>query len=145
MPRFSGRSLSELETCDERLQKIAHEAIKHFDFMVYQGHRSIEEQQRLYAQGRTKPGPIITKVDGIHRKSKHNHHPARAFDAVPWMPGIGIVWDDRERFCVMGGIFIAVASCLGIDVRWGGNWDDDAYFNERGDDWDLPHLELYHR
>ena len=33
--------------------------------------RSQEEQVSLYAQGRTAPGPIVTWVDGVKKKSRH--------------------------------------------------------------------------
>lgn len=142
MARFSSTSLSRLNQAHPDLQVIAHEAIKLIDFTVVTTHRSVSEQQRLYAQGRTQPGPIVTKVDGVRRKSKHNYNPARAMDLCPWKPGVGLDWNDRESFSVMGGILLGIAHEKGIRVRWGGNWDADEYFRERGDNWDLPHLEL---
>ena len=45
---------------------------------VVQGLRTIEEQDALYAQGRTKPGKIVTKAKG--GSSLHNY--ALAFDFV---------------------------------------------------------------
>lgn len=53
--------------------------------------RSNEEQDSLYAQGRTKPGPIVTNAKG--GKSKHNVETpqgkasAEAFDIVPLRNG----------------------------------------------------------
>ena len=43
-------------------------------FMVTSTYRSLEEQLELYAQGRTKPGKIVTWV----KHSKHNDR--KAFD-----------------------------------------------------------------
>ncbi len=41
-----------------------------FMYGVAQGYRSIAEQNRLYAQGRTLPGPIVTNARG--GQSNHN-------------------------------------------------------------------------
>jgi len=41
-------------------------------------YRSIEEQDELYAIGRTKPGKKVTKAKG--GQSKHNTDPSHAFD-----------------------------------------------------------------
>lgn len=142
MGSFSKKSLEVLETCHPDLQRLAHQAIKLIDFAVVQGHRPVEEQQRLYASGRTAPGPILTKVDGVRVVGKHNHEPALAMDLCPWKPGVGLDWNDRESFSVMGGVFLALGAAMGIKLRWGGNWDNDEYFREKGDSWDLPHIEL---
>ena len=45
---------------------------------IVQGLRTIEEQNELYAQGRTKPGPIVTNAKG--GSSYHNY--GLAFDFV---------------------------------------------------------------
>lgn len=41
------------------------------DIFISEGVRSQETQQKYYAQGRTTPGSIITSVDGVKVKSKH--------------------------------------------------------------------------
>lgn len=46
------------------------------DIIITQGFRSIAEQNALYAQGRTKPGKIVTNAKG--GQSKHNF--GKAFD-----------------------------------------------------------------
>lgn len=38
---------------------------------VVQGVRTAEQQAELYAQGRTKPGGIVTNKDGYHFRSDH--------------------------------------------------------------------------
>lgn len=38
---------------------------------VTSGRRSASEQAALYAQGRTKPGIIVTHLDGVSRRSRH--------------------------------------------------------------------------
>lgn len=55
--------------------------------------RSTEEQQALYAQGRTKPGKKVTWIDGVNKRSKHNPLPppgpqkSRAIDAGVFIGG----------------------------------------------------------
>lgn len=52
------------------------------------GYRSIEEQNALYAQGRTKPGNIVTNA----KRGQSNHNYGIAFDVAIWN-GNTIVWD----------------------------------------------------
>lgn len=40
-------------------------------FTVSEVFRTVERQQALYAQGRTKPGPIVTERDGVKILSEH--------------------------------------------------------------------------
>lgn len=42
-----------------------------FPMRPVQGLRTLAQQQALYAQGRTRPGPIVTNADGIVHKSNH--------------------------------------------------------------------------
>jgi peptidoglycan L-alanyl-D-glutamate endopeptidase CwlK len=62
--------------------------------------RSHEEQDKLYAQGRTTPGRIVTRARAGH--SKHNTvdergaPAAEAFDVVPLLHGKP-VWDDVDN------------------------------------------------
>lgn len=68
------------------------------DIIITSTYRSPEEQDALYAQGRTKPGPIVTKAKG--GQSKHNFRQADgtpaslAFDIVPLRNGIP-VWGSK--------------------------------------------------
>lgn len=60
------------------------------DVLITCTYRSGAEQDQLYAQGRTKPGPIVTRARA--GQSKHNHtlngKPASlAFDVVPMIDG----------------------------------------------------------
>lgn len=116
MPSFSRKSRDRLSTCDERIQKVCKEAIKFFDFSVIYGHRTIEEQDELYAQGRTKPGRIVTWKQG--GESVHNTYPSLAVDLAPWP----IDWSDTVRFGELAGIIKYVAWQMGVDMTWGGDW-----------------------
>ena len=52
--QFSARSLSRLSTCHADLQLIAREALRasQLDFMIVEGHRTVERQQLLYQAGK---------------------------------------------------------------------------------------------
>ena len=76
------RDAISLERCQKLHPKVRQEAIEaiqeaeagfpsNIKVRVVQGLRTIEEQNELYAQGRTKPGNIVTKAKG--GKSLHNY------------------------------------------------------------------------
>ena len=79
MPKFGKQSLDRLATCDERIQKVMNEAIKHYDFTVLYGYRTPAEQFELFKQGRTLvgkewkvTGKTVTQLDGKTKMSNHN-------------------------------------------------------------------------
>jgi len=120
MPSFSETSRRRLLTCDSRLIAVCSDAIAFFDFSVVCGHRSNEEQDILYAQGRITDGPIVTHKRG--GESIHNTDPSRAVDLAPWVQGRGIVWDDVGLYHELAGVIRYCGFLRGIDVEWGGNW-----------------------
>ena len=73
MYKFSQRSLNNLEGLHPKLQEFATELIKvtPYDISITCGVRTAEEQNKIYQQGRTIPGKIVTKCDGYNIKSKH--------------------------------------------------------------------------
>lgn len=73
--------------------------------------RTIEEQDRLYACGRTAPGKVVTQARG--GRSYHNY--GVAFDFCPVKNGKAD-WKDLKAFDRIG----AVGASLGLE--WGGNW-----------------------
>jgi hypothetical protein len=63
--------------------------------IVTQGVRSVAQQQALYAQGRYKPGKIVTNCDGLVKVS--NHQPKAdgygyAVDVAWVTPEEGVTW-----------------------------------------------------
>ena len=85
--------------------------------LIYCTLRSNAEQAALYAQGRTAPGPIVTKA----RAGESMHNPdalgyAWAFDAVPLMPDGAAAWSDDVRISQMGVCGEAVG------LEWAGRW-----------------------
>ena len=93
--KFGARSQKNLDTCHEALQRVANRALSYgvMDFSVIEGHRPIERQQQLYAEGKS-------QIDGVTQKGKHNELPALAFGLLPYPHEInGInVWADRQTF-----------------------------------------------
>jgi peptidoglycan L-alanyl-D-glutamate endopeptidase CwlK len=81
---------------------------------VTSGFRSFAEQDALYAQGRTKPGQIVTKAQG--GQSLHNY--GVAFDV--WPTGVQD-WDTIGK----------CGESLGLE--WGGRWTSFV---------DKPHFQL---
>ena len=127
MAVFGARSKACLETCTQDVQDLCNEAIKVIDFAVTTGHRTHEEQARLYAQGRTMPGRIVTNARP--GDSVHNTLPSQAFDFCPWP----VDWDDIVSFGVVAGVFKRVGWEIGLDVQWGGDWDKFV---------DYPHVQV---
>lgn len=134
MPKFSAQSKAQLATCDPRLQKIANEAIKIFDFVVVEGHRNKEAQDKAFAKG-------LSKVRWPY--GNHNKKPSLAMDCAPWP----IDWSDQakalERFVFMQGIFYATAAKLGIPIRLGIDWNRNNDMRDEKGLHDYPHIELY--
>lgn len=132
MPRFSKRSLAALETCDPRLQKLAHEAIRLVDFTILEGHRGREAQNDAYRRGASQ----VKWPNG-----NHNKYPSRAFDFAPYP----VDWEESApalaRFALVAGVFLAEAARLGIRIRFGFDWNRNLDpRDERFRDW--PHVEL---
>jgi peptidoglycan LD-endopeptidase CwlK len=73
--------------------------------------RTIAEQDRLYAQGRDKPGKIVTNCRG--GESFHNY--GVAFDFCPMKNGKAD-WNNLEQFEKVG----RMGEALGLE--WGGSW-----------------------
>ena len=134
MPRYSTRSKKRLATCDDRLQKVFNEVIKHVDCSILEGYRNKERQNKLYDEKRTK----VKYPNG-----RHNSSPSKAVDVTPYP----VDWEDRERQTLFAGFVIGIARNMGLKIRWGGNWD---MYKENGK-WevadnrfdDFPHFEIY--
>ena len=124
MFRFGKKSKERLKGVDARLVSVLNELIKIMDVTIIEGVRSSERQEELLKQG-------LSKV----KYSKHME--GKAVDLAPYP----IDWDDLERFYYMGGMIRGIGKELGINVRWGGDWDSDGETKDNGFD-DLVHVEL---
>ena len=133
MPRFSKRSNERLATCRQDLQCLFHEVIKHFDCTIICGYRSQEEQERAFMEGKSK----LRFPD-----SKHNQIPSLAVDVAPYDKDLkNIDWQDIRRMYLFAGFVLGVASQMGIDIRWGGDWDSDTDIKDNSFN-DLVHFEI---
>ncbi len=89
---------------------------------IISGHRSYAEQDALYAQGRTKPGPKVTNVRGGYS----NHNFGIAWDFGVFGPKGEYITDGPE-YTKAGKI----AEAQGLE--WGGSWKSFV---------DRPHIQL---
>ena len=128
MPRFSDKSVSNLTTCDTRLQQVLLRVVHDFDCTILEGHRDRERQNRMVDEGKSR----VRWPDG-----KHNTVPSRAVDVAAYP----IVWDDRERQTLFAGFVLATAKAMGIELRWGGDWSMDFEVKDNRFD-DLVHFEI---
>ncbi|SNZ17107.1 peptidoglycan L-alanyl-D-glutamate endopeptidase CwlK [Terribacillus aidingensis] len=94
--------------------------------------RSKKEQDKLYAQGRTTEGQIVTNVQG--GESMHNYGLAIDFALQP-EPG-NVIWDMEYDGNNNGESdwleVVEIAKDLGF--HWGGDWTEFK---------DYPHLEMH--
>lgn len=87
-------------------------------------HRSNEEQTKLYAQGRTKPGKKVTNAKA--GQSNHNKYPSPAFDIGFKKADGSIDWSEK-----LFSDFAVIAKANGL--AWGGDWKhpDTPHFERR--------------
>ena len=96
-------------------------ALAGIKIIIISAHRSFDEQDALYAQGRTKPGSIVTKARGGYS----NHNFGIAFD-------VGVF--EGNKYLRDSPKYKAVGA-MGVDLglEWGGNWRNFT---------DQPHFQL---
>lgn len=93
--------------------------------------RTQQEQNDLYAQGRTKPGEIVTWTTKSNHIIDPEHGYSNAVDCVPWYKG-KYVWTER-RCLLMATTMFRAAADLGVpDLEWGYHlWGKD-----------MPHFQI---
>jgi len=119
MAKFGAKSLERLRTCHDDLQLLCHAILDEMDIMVLCGHRGEQDQNKAFAEGKSK-----LKFP----KSKHNVTPSLAVDIAPYP----VDWSDIARFEQMCEIAERLADKMGIEIRLGRD------FSFR----DLVHIEL---
>lgn len=129
MPSLSKQSLDKLSTCHPDIQRVIKEAIKLYDFTVLEGVRTLETQKKYVAEGKSKT------LNSKHLKQTDGY--SHAIDLAPYP----INWEDSKRFFYMAGVIMAVASQMGVSLRWGHDWDGDTDFSDQTFN-DSPHFEL---
>ena len=145
---LSDASIEKMKGVHPKLIELMKKAIgdSPYDFKVVQGLRTAEYQNSLYQQGRTKPGKIVTKLDGYNRKSNHQ---AKA-DGYGHAVDIAVCghYDqngnyvkytadaemfDNKKLVEISKHVKAVAKEIGLEIVWGGDWKTL---------YDTPHYEL---
>lgn len=91
------------------------------EIRIIAGMRTYAEQNELFAQGRTKPGPIVTRAQG----GWSNHNFGLAFDVGVWERGKYI--PESKLYRIVGNLGKA------IGLEWGGDWKSIV---------DEPHFEV---
>jgi hypothetical protein len=121
-------------TSEKRLEKVHPELAKRIRDLieafaqrgtqveVVQGLRTFAEQDALFAQGRTKPGPRVTNAKG----GQSNHNYGLAVDLCPFVNGKPD-FSANSTFVAIGG------EAVKRGLEWGGNWKKFI---------DKPHVQL---
>ena len=110
-----------------------------FGIPQYGGLRSVEDQQELYAKGRTdfsthtKP---VTYTDGIKKRSNHQAQDdgfGYAFDVYIYDHKTKRASWNVQRLEKLAKHLIKIASLNGLKLEWGGHWKSFK---------DYPHFQL---
>jgi putative secretion activating protein len=145
---LSEASIEKMKGVHPKLIELMKKAIgdSPYDFKIVQGLRTAEYQNSLYQQGRTKPGKIVTKLDGYNRKSNHQ---AKS-DGYGHAVDIAVCGQydqngnyvkcttdaemfDNKKLVEISKHIKAVAKDMGLEIVWGGDWKTL---------YDTPHYEL---
>jgi peptidoglycan L-alanyl-D-glutamate endopeptidase CwlK len=121
---LDSRSAKNIATLNKKVQPLATKLVEEalaqgIEVKVISGHRTYEEQDKLYAQGRSKPGQIVTKARGGYS----NHNFATAFD-IGIFKGKEYLGESPD-YARVGKI----GEALGL--TWGGSWKsfkDEPHF-----------------
>ncbi len=118
-----------IKLCHPRLQELADRLVREcakqgLIVKIGESFRSSSEQDKLYAQGRTTSGNIVTNARGSSYSSMHQW--GVAFDVIR-NDGRGAYYDNDGWFSKVG----AIGKRLGLE--WGGDWTSPV---------DKPHFQL---
>lgn len=107
--KFSKRSLKNLIGVHPKLVKLMEEAITNspYDFMITQGLRTLSEQKRLVAQGKSKT-------------MKSYHLVGKAVDIALIINGV-VSWD-FALYREVAKHIKKIAKEQGVNITWGGDW-----------------------
>lgn len=126
---INSRSLSDLLPCvRERciaFEKLADETLKDagIDLIWTSTYRDNESQAQLFAQGRTKPGRIVTNARA--GESFHNHKVAADFALLYHGKTIAkdddfLIWDTKKEYVTLWQSIGVLAELSGLE--WSGRW-----------------------
>ena len=129
--------MRDITLCHPRLQRIANAWIKAcategIAVAISETLRTAAEQDALYAQGRTKPGNIVTNAKGSSYRSQHQWGIAFDFYLKMDIDGDGKISDDAYNDS-KGHFKRAAEIAKKLGLAWGGDWKSIV---------DKPHLYL---
>jgi peptidoglycan LD-endopeptidase CwlK len=105
-----------------------------FDVKLLSGLRTYAEQNALFAQGRTKPGSIVTKARG----GFSNHNFGIAWDVGIFVNGKYLTGRNAQEEAQYKNLAALIMPKLGDVLTWGGDWktiqDRPHYQLKAGDD-----------
>jgi peptidoglycan LD-endopeptidase CwlK len=115
------RSEKNIATLHPKVRPYARALVKaaedqNIKMVVTSGTRTPEEQDALYAQGRTKPGNVVTNA----KRWQSNHNYGIAFDLTLFNGG-SPVWDS-PKYRQVG----ALGQSIGLN--WGGDFGDEPHY-----------------
>lgn len=102
----------------------AMDALGHPMFIT-DGGRTTERQQELYAQGRTKPGPIVTNADGVTKRSNHQAAADGFYHAVDCAFISEEPWAESHPWA----LYVGLAKLLGLHT--GADFGDRPHISDR--------------
>ena len=121
--------MKDITLCHPRLQVLAANMVEEcrkqrLAVKIGETLRTKAEQDALYAQGRTKPGSIVTNAPGSSYSSFHQ-----------WGTAFDIYRNDGQGAYNETGGFLEKAGAVGVSLGliWGGNWKSIV---------DKPHFQL---
>lgn len=145
MPKFGTASEGHLQQVHPDLVKLAREVIKHFDFSIIDGVRTVEEQKKNIAKG------VSKTMNSLHLPQGDNL--GHALDMMPFPvewgkvdKGLNAVAHADPSLQVLRayyfqGVVKGIALMMDINIRQGVDWNGDTNFNDQTFH-DIPHVEL---
>ena len=135
---LSQRSLNNLKGVHPKLVAVVTRALELTteDFIVIEGVRTQARQDELWAQGRTKPGPVVTWTKDASSHGIGTDGFGHAVDICPFP----VDWNDLKKFDAIAEAMFAAAEEQGVRIRWGGEWNMNGKARERGES-HSPHFE----
>jgi peptidoglycan L-alanyl-D-glutamate endopeptidase CwlK len=135
MIKYGKTTLANIATLEPIMQDVCHKAIgimnkRHIeplDFGISSGRRTAIDQNILWQQGRTTPGPIITYRNGYIIESTHQR--GMAVDYFAYVDGRANY--EPGNVALIATCFAEAAATLELKWKWGGNFTsifDGAHF-----------------
>ena len=160
---YGTRSNERLNTTHPDIQRLMRRVGPHYANTILEGERSVEQQEKNVEKGVSKTmnskhlvGPDLrVKADAVDAAPDPLAWPQAAKLKARIESVAGQLSDEQEAeimalveqyvkevgvFYYFGGYVLGTAQEMGIDIRWGGDWDGDRSISDQTFD-DLVHFE----